>query len=46
MGFVALFGTRATPPGWYPDWPDVMNVAKARLATAVDLFPLFGMPSL
>ena len=45
-GFVALFGTRATQPGWYPDWPDVMNKAKADLATAIDLFPQFGMPSL
>lgn len=45
-GFVALFGTRATQPGWYPDWPDVMNTAKAQLTAAVDLFPEFGMPSL
>ena len=45
-GFVALFGTRATQPGWYPDWPDVMNKAKTDLATAIDLFPQFGMPSL
>jgi CubicO group peptidase (beta-lactamase class C family) len=45
-GFVALFGTRATQPGWYPDWLNVMNIAKAQLATAADLFPEFGMPSL
>jgi hypothetical protein len=45
-GFVALFGTRATQSGWYPDWPDVMSAAKAQLTTAVDLFPQFGMPPL
>jgi CubicO group peptidase (beta-lactamase class C family) len=45
-GFVALFGTRATQPGWYPNWDDVMKPAKADLATAADLFPQFGMPSL
>ena len=45
-GFVALFGTRATQPGWYPNWDAVMNIAKADLANAADLFPQFGMPSL
>ena len=45
-GFVALFGTRATQPGWYADWPAVMNLAKKELTTATDLFPQFGMPSL
>jgi len=45
-GFVALFGTRATQPGWYPNWPDVMKKAKADLATGIDLFPQFGMSSL
>jgi CubicO group peptidase (beta-lactamase class C family) len=45
-GFVALFGTRATQPGWYPNWDNVMKIAKADLATAADLFPQFGMPSL
>ena len=45
-GFVALFGTRATQPGWYPDWHGVMDKAKNQLATAIDLFPRFGMPSL
>jgi len=45
-GFVALFGTRATQLGWYPDWPAVMDKAKADLAAGTDLFPQFGMPSL
>jgi CubicO group peptidase (beta-lactamase class C family) len=45
-GFVALFGTRATQPGWYPNWNGVMDQAKTQLATATDLFPQFGMPSL
>jgi CubicO group peptidase (beta-lactamase class C family) len=45
-GFVALFGTRATQPGWYPNWDAVMKIAKNQLATATDLFPQFGMPSL
>jgi CubicO group peptidase (beta-lactamase class C family) len=45
-GFVALFGARATQPGWYPDWNTMMTIAKKELATATDLFPQFGMPSL
>jgi hypothetical protein len=45
-GLVALFGTRATQPGWYPYWDNVMKIAKNQLATAADLFPHFGMPSL
>ena len=47
-GFVALFGSSAYRPYGvvYPDWPDVMNIAKAELATATDLFSQFGMPSL
>lgn len=32
--------------GWYPDFPAVMDVAKAALAGAPDLFPQFGMPAL
>jgi CubicO group peptidase (beta-lactamase class C family) len=50
-GFVALFGSSAyrlpnTPRSPYPDWPELMTVAKNELATAADLFPQFGMPSL
>jgi hypothetical protein len=47
-GFVALFGSSANRPYGvvYPNWPDVMKIAKADLATAIDLFPQFGMPSL
>jgi CubicO group peptidase (beta-lactamase class C family) len=47
-GFVALFGSSAYRPNnlVYPNWPDVMKIAKQDLATATDLFPQFGMPSL
>ena len=47
-GFVALFGSTANRPNnlIYPDWLAVMNTAKSELATAADLFPVFGMPSL
>jgi CubicO group peptidase (beta-lactamase class C family) len=46
-GFAMCWGGKATAAsGWYPDYPDVMNVAKAQLANAPDLFPQYGMPSL
>jgi CubicO group peptidase (beta-lactamase class C family) len=46
-GFAMCWGGKATAASnWYPDYPDVMNVAKSVLANAADLFPLFGMPSL
>jgi len=49
-GFVALFGSSAYRPdnssAVYPDWHGVMDQAKTHLATAIDLFPQFGMPSL
>ncbi len=46
-GFAMCWGGKATAAsGWYPDYPDVMNVAKNALANAADLFPQFGMPSL
>ena len=46
-GFAMCWGGKATAAsGWYPDYPDVMNVAKAALANAPDLFPQYGMPSL
>jgi CubicO group peptidase (beta-lactamase class C family) len=45
-GFVMCW---ASPPsaanGWYPDYPDVMNIAR-NTAWAADLFPSFGMSSL
>jgi len=31
---------------WYPDFPAVMNIAKAANWGNADLFPQFGMPSL
>ena len=41
------WGGKATAAsGWYPDYPDVMNVAKSALAGVADLFPQYGMPSL
>ena len=47
-GFAACWGGLADAPGhsWYPNFPEVMNVAKVALAKAPDLFPQFGMPSL
>ena len=47
-GFVALFGSTADRPNGliYPNWDAVMSAAKGELATAADLFPVFGMPSL
>jgi len=50
-GFVLCFGSPAQQdvqppyPSWYPDFPAVMNTAKAVNWTE-DLFPLYGMPSL
>jgi CubicO group peptidase (beta-lactamase class C family) len=31
---------------WYPDFPEVINAAKAQNWGSADLFPTFGMPSL
>ena len=47
-GFVALFGSSAYRPYGvvYPDWPDVMKIARMDPGAAPDLFPQFGMPSL
>ena len=46
-GFAMCWGGKATAAsGWYPDYPEVMNVAKSALANAQDLFPQYGMPSL
>ena len=48
-GFTMLWGNGE--PGipnqsWYPDFPDVMNIATAVNWGPGDLFPQFGMPSL
>jgi CubicO group peptidase (beta-lactamase class C family) len=46
-GFAMCWGGKPdAAAGWYPDYPAVMNVAKATLAGAPDLFPQYGMPSL
>lgn len=46
-GFAMCWGGKAIAAGnWYADYPAVMDVAKAALANAPDLFPQFGMPSL
>ena len=54
-GFPMLWGNGqpgtsgvAAPPGpsWYPDFPEVMNIATATDWGSGDLFPQFGMPSL
>jgi CubicO group peptidase (beta-lactamase class C family) len=46
-GFTMLWaGSSAAATGWYPDYPDVMDVAKAVAWSSSDLFPTFGMPSL
>jgi CubicO group peptidase (beta-lactamase class C family) len=46
-GFAMCWGGKATAAsGWYPNYPDVMNIAQNALANAADIFPQFGMPSL
>ena len=49
-GLVACFGSPAWTPGvsedWYPNWPEVMDIAKSISWGTTDLFPQFGMPSL
>ena len=46
-GFAMCWGGKpGAAAGWYPDFPAVMDVAKAALVNAPDLFPQFGMPSL
>jgi CubicO group peptidase (beta-lactamase class C family) len=46
-GFAMCWGGKPdAAAGWYPDFPAVMDVAKAALTSAPDLFPQFGMPSL
>ena len=39
-GFAMCWGGKAIgAPDWYPNYPDVMNLAKSALADATDLFP-------
>lgn len=46
-GFAMSWGGDPEAAGeWRPAYPAVMNIAKAQLASASDLFPSFGMPSL
>ena len=46
-GFAMCWGGKpGAAAGWYPNYPDVMNIARNALADAEDLFPQFGMPSL
>jgi CubicO group peptidase (beta-lactamase class C family) len=46
-GFAMCWGGKATAAtAWYPNYPAVMDVAKNELASAPDLFPQFGMPTL
>jgi len=46
-GFAMCWGGKPTSVGdWYPDFPDVMNIARNALGNAIDLFPQFGLPSL
>ena len=46
-GFAMCWGGKpVAAAGWYPDFPAVMDIARAVLAGAPDLFPQFGMPSL
>jgi CubicO group peptidase (beta-lactamase class C family) len=45
-GFTMLWaGEASAATGWYPDYPDVMSIAKT-VQWSTDLFPAFGMPSL
>jgi len=46
-GFAMCWGAPPFAAGnWYPDFPAVMNIAKAANWGNADLFPQFGMPSL
>jgi hypothetical protein len=46
-GFAMSWGGDASAAtNWYPDFPDVMNVARGVAWGPADLFPSFGMPSL
>jgi CubicO group peptidase (beta-lactamase class C family) len=41
-----LWGHWPVGGDWYPDFPEVINAAKAQNWGSADLFPTFGMPSL
>ena len=46
-GFAMQWAGKANAAtSWYPDYPAVMNIAKAAAWGPQDLFPQFGMPSL
>jgi hypothetical protein len=45
-GFVMLWAGQNPLTDWYPDYPNVMNIAKTTSWGPTDLFPQFGMPSL
>jgi len=47
-GFVLNWASHVTDIGlrWYPNFPEVMNIATRTNWGATDLFPEFGMPSL
>ena len=46
-GLAMCWGGKASAaPNWYPDYPAVMDIAKAAAWGTSDLFPTFGMPSL
>ena len=45
-GFVMLWAGQNPLPDWYPDYPNVVNIAKTTSWGPADLFPQFGMPSL
>ena len=39
-------GATPNPPGWYPNYPDLLTAATAQTWGAADLFPTYGMPTL
>jgi CubicO group peptidase (beta-lactamase class C family) len=46
-GFAMCWGGKATAASdYYPNYPEVMDIAKSALAGAADLFPQYGMPGL
>jgi len=46
-GLAMSWGGKANAaPGWYPDFPAVMDIATTAAWGTADLFPSFGMPSL
>jgi hypothetical protein len=47
-GFTMCWGGHSggAEPDWYPNFPEVMNIAETAFVDSSDLFPQFGMPSL